>query len=189
MILSSAVSVIPLGLTLGLEFVGFIPVFIVICSALIAVTVFVPYVAVHALRARWPIRTAKFGARNGHLAVLLMAIYILLAMIDIDLTLALSAGLTAVVIAFAKKAAMALVIQRTRLFAADYFCAMTYPNAFVLVVIGQLLDEPFLVQVATWYLLPMSVLAVFDGAYARAASRRVDESQIRRLVKADSQTD
>jgi len=182
-VISSLVSILPLGLLLGSGAFSEVPAFVAICFLVFAASVFLPYGLILALRARWPIRTAKFGSRNGHLAVLLLAVYIVLAMLNIDLSSALTAGLTATSLALLVKLVTMAAIGWRGLFAVDYFSAMTYPNAFVLVIIGGLLELPVLGHVATWYLLPMSVLAVLDGPFARACAERTDRLDLQRLLR------
>ncbi len=182
-VISSLVSILPLGLLLGSGALGEVPTFVAICFLVFSASVFLPYGLILVLRARWPIRTAKFGSRNGHLAILLLALYIVLAMLNIDLSSALTAGLTATALALMVKLVTMAVIGRRGLFAVDYVSAMTYPNAFVLVIIGGLLGLPVLGHVATWYLLPMSVLAVLDGPFARACAERANRLDLQRLLK------
>ncbi|MEO1223541.1 MAG: histidine phosphatase family protein [Pseudomonadota bacterium] len=179
---SSAVSLVPLALVLGAATINAVPWFLLISLALIAVTVFLPFAIVLGLRRRWPIRTAKFGVRNGHLAVLLLALFILLAMPGIDVGADVPAGLAAIGIAVLVKLVTALAFNRARLFAIDYFCAMTYPNAFILVVIGHLSDQATITHMAAWFLLAASVLAALDGVFAKSAAERGDPDDIRRLV-------
>ncbi len=182
-VISSLVSILPLGLLLGGGALGEVPTFIAVCFMVFAASVFLPYGLVLALRARWPIRTAKFGSRNGHLAVLLLAVYIVLVMLNIDLDSAWSAGLTATALALLVKLVTLAVIGYRGLFAVDYFSAMTYPNAFVLVIFGALLGLPVVGHVATWYLLPMSALAVLDGPFSRACAERINRLDLRRLLQ------
>jgi len=179
---SSAVGLVPLALVLGAASIDAVPWFLLVTLGLIAATVYLPFAIVLGLRRRWPILTAKFGVRNGHLAVLLLALFILLVMPGIDVGADIPAGLTAVGIAVLVKLVTAWAINRARLFAIDYFCAMTYPNAFILVVIGHLSDQAHITHMAAWFLLAASVLAALDGVFAKSAAERGDPDDIRRLV-------
>lgn len=185
-VLASLFSILPLALLLSLGSPSAVPDFILTCVLVFAVSVFLPYGLVLALRRRWPIRTAKFGSRNGHWSVLLLALYIVLAMLGIDLNSALSAGLIAAILALMIKLVTVLLVKRSQPMAVDYFCSMTYPNAFVMVVLGGLLNLPDLMHIATWYLLPMSILAAADGPFARSCAKRLDRAELQRLLQVPS---
>ncbi|MFD4545719.1 histidine phosphatase family protein [Streptomyces sp. NPDC058466] len=125
------------------------------------------YVLVKRLRERSPIRTAKYGERNGYVAVLLLTAFIVLVCLKLDLDGFTTYAPTAVGIAVGVRLVAALLKRRRHVQTLDDYTAMTYPNVFVVVIIAALTGNGPLEQVAIWTLLPMFLLSFFDSWYAR----------------------
>lgn len=125
------------------------------------------YVLVKRLRERSPIRTAKYGERNGYVAVLLLTAFIVLVCLKLDLDGFTTYAPTAVGIAVGLRLVAALLRRRRHVQTLDDYIAMTYPNVFVVVIIAALTGNGPLEQVAIWTLLPMFLLSFFDSWYAR----------------------
>ncbi len=125
------------------------------------------YVLVKRLRERSPIRTAKYGERNGYVAVLLLTAFIVLVCLKLDLHGFTAYAPTAMGIAVGLRLVAALLKRRRHVQTLDDYTAMTYPNVFVVVIIAALTGNQPLEQVAIWTLLPMFVLSFFDSFYAR----------------------
>ncbi len=125
------------------------------------------YVLVKRLREHSPIRTAKYGERNGYVAVLLLTAFIVLVCLKLDLDGFTTYAPTAVGIAVGLRLVAALLKRRRHVQTLDDYTAMTYPNVFVVVIIAALTDNGPLEQVAIWTLLPMFLLSFFDSWYAR----------------------
>ncbi|MEU6593235.1 histidine phosphatase family protein [Streptomyces sp. NPDC046881] len=125
------------------------------------------YLLVRRLRERSPVRTAKYGERNGYVAVLLLTAFIVLVCLKLDLDGFPRYAPTAVGIAVALRLVAALLKRRRHVQTLDDYTAMTYPNVFVVVIIAALTGRTALEQVAIWTLLPMFVLSFFDSWYAR----------------------
>ena len=125
------------------------------------------YVLVKRLRERSPIRTAKYGERNGYVAVLLLTAFIVLVCLKLDLDGFTTYAPTAVGIAVGLRLVAALLKRRRHVQTLDDYTAMTYPNVFVVVIIAALTGNEPLEQVAIWTLLPMFLLSFFDSWYAR----------------------
>ncbi|MFH8610556.1 histidine phosphatase family protein [Streptomyces sp. NPDC018029] len=125
------------------------------------------YLLVRQLRQRSPIRTAKYGERNGYVAVLLLAAFIVLVSLKLDLSGFTSHAPAAAGIAVGLRLVAALFKRRGHVQSLDDYTAMTYPNIFVVVIIAALTGNTGLEQVAIWTLLPMFLLAFFDSWYAR----------------------
>lgn len=125
------------------------------------------YVLVKRLRERSPIRTAKYGERNGYMAVLLLTAFIVLVCLKLDLDGFTTYAPTAVGIAVGLRLVAALLKRRRHVQTLDDYTAMTYPNVFVVVIIAALTGNGPLEQVAIWTLLPMFLLSFFDSWYAR----------------------
>ncbi|MFF4357055.1 histidine phosphatase family protein [Streptomyces sp. NPDC001604] len=125
------------------------------------------YLLVKRLRERSPIRTAKYGERNGYVAVLLLTAFIVLVCLKLDLDGFTTYAPTAAGIALGLRLLAALLKRRHHVQTLDDYTAMTYPNVFVVVIIAALTGNGPLEQVAIWTLLPMFVLSFFDSFYAR----------------------
>jgi ribonuclease H / adenosylcobalamin/alpha-ribazole phosphatase len=125
------------------------------------------YLLVKRLRERSPISTAKYGERNGYVAVLLLAAFIVLVCLKLDLDGFTAYAPTAAGIALGLRLVAALLKRRRHVQTLDDYTAMTYPNVFVVVIIAALTGNGPLEQVAIWTLLPMFVLSFFDSFYAR----------------------
>ncbi|MET9428733.1 histidine phosphatase family protein [Streptomyces sp. NPDC003036] len=126
------------------------------------------YLLVRQLRKRSPIRTAKYGERNGYVAVLLLTAFIVLVTLKLDLGAFTTYAPAALGVAVGLRLVAALFKRRKHVQTLDDYTAMTYPNIFVVVIIAALTGNGPLEQVAIWTLLPMFVLSFFDSRYARS---------------------
>ncbi|MFI8962386.1 histidine phosphatase family protein [Streptomyces sp. NPDC053493] len=144
------------------------------------------YLLVRQLRRRSPIRTAKYGERNGYVAVLLLTAFLVLVTLELDLADAAAYAPTALGIAVGLRLVAALFKRRGHVQTLDDYTAMTYPNIFVVVVIAALTGNGPLEQVAIWTLLPMFVLSFFDSWYARRLVVAPDDARWPSVLALDS---
>ncbi|MGW4162488.1 histidine phosphatase family protein [Streptomyces sp. NPDC004788] len=144
------------------------------------------YLLVRQLRQRSPIRTAKYGERNGYVAVLLLTAFIVLVTLKLDLADFTTYAPTAAGIAVGLRLVAALFKRRKHVQTLDDYTAMTYPNIFVVVVIAALTGNAPLEQVAIWTLLPMFVLSFFDSWYARSLVVAPDDARWPAVLGLDS---
>lgn len=135
------------------------------------------YVLVRQLRQRSPIRTAKFGERNGYVAVLLLTAFIILVTLKLDLNGFTAYAPAAAGIAVGLRLIATLRKRRRHVQTLDDYIAMTYPNVFVVVIIAALTGNVALEQVAIWTLLPMFALSFFDSWYARSLVVAPDDAR------------
>ncbi|MFJ4868640.1 histidine phosphatase family protein [Streptomyces sp. NPDC088757] len=135
------------------------------------------YLLVGRLRRRSPIRTAKYGERNGYVAVLLLTAFIVLVTLKLDLADFTAHAPTALGIAVGLRLVAMLFKRRRHVQTLDDYTAMTYPNIFVVVVIAALTGNGPLEQVAIWTLLPMFLLSFFDSRYARSLVVAADDTR------------
>ncbi|MFI1994890.1 histidine phosphatase family protein [Actinoplanes sp. NPDC020271] len=126
------------------------------------------YLLVRRLRERSPIKTAKFGERNAYAAVLMLAAFIVLVSLRVELSGVLTYGPTAVAIAVGLRLVAIALRRRGHVQALDDYLSMTYPNVFVVVILAALTGNTPLENVAIWTLLPMFLLSWFDSHYARS---------------------
>ncbi|MEV7025709.1 histidine phosphatase family protein [Kitasatospora sp. NPDC093558] len=135
------------------------------------------YLLVRQLRQRSPIRTAKFGERNGYVAVLLLTGFVVLVALHLDLSGFPTYAPAATAIAVGLRLIASLLKRRRHVQTLDDYVAMTYPNVFVVVIIGALTGNAPLERVAVWTLLPMFVLAFFDSWYAKSLVVAPDDAR------------
>lgn len=61
--------------------------------------------------------------------------------------------------------AVLLLASHRRLYAIDDYVSMSYPNIFLIILLSQVLEDPQVEAVATWYLLPMFALVAIDELF------------------------
>lgn len=166
-LLSSLAATVSFSAVLALTLRDGVGLAVAISAATSTGVVSTAYLLVRQLRQRSPIRTAKFGERNGYVAVLLLTAFIVLVSLKLDLSGFMSYALAALGIAVGLRVVAALFKRRGHVQTLDDYTAMTYPNIFVVVIIAALTGNGALEQVAIWTLLPMFVLSFFDSWYAR----------------------
>lgn len=166
-LLSSLAATVSFSAVLALTLHEDVATAVAISAATSTGVVTAAYVVVKRLRERSPIRTAKYGERNGYVAVLLLTAFIVLVCLKLDLDGFTTYAPIAVGIAVGLRLVAALLKRRRHVQTLDDYTAMTYPNVFVVVIIAALTGNGPLEQVAIWTLLPMFVLSFFDSFYAR----------------------
>lgn len=166
-LLSSLAATVSFSAVLALTLHGHLAPALAISAATSTGVVTAVYLLVKRMRERSPIRTAKFGERNGYVAVLLLTAFIVLVCLKLDLGGFTAYAPTALGVAVGLRLIAALLKRRRHVQTLDDYTAMTYPNVFVVVIIAALTGNGPLEQVAIWTLLPMFVLSFFDSWYAR----------------------
>ena len=63
--------------------------------------------------------------------------------------------------------------RRHSLYGIDDYFSLSYPNIFLVILLGEILGVPAIVELATWFLLPMFALAPLDDHLIR----RLQDSQ------------
>jgi broad specificity phosphatase PhoE len=189
---SSVLAVVPTALLFAV-FPGGDVVGSIATTAVVSIgSILFPFLAVRAFRYRLPIRTAKFGERYAHTAVIVLALFIFLSSLRLELADAWKYGITATAAVVALRLLAALIARNVGINALDAYASMSYPNVFVVIIIAGLIGNNEVQQVATWLLFPLFALSVFDGWYARwlalsVADRRL--LQVLGVAKADVFTD
>jgi len=130
-------------------------------------TLLAPLLLVIGLRDLYPIATARFAERNAATAVLLLAGFVITAFQHIDVSTFMPAGLIAIAAGFAMRVVSVLLARHRRLYAIDDYVSMSYPNIFLVILLANILGDPQIKAVATWYLLPMFSLVAFDELFYR----------------------
>ncbi|MFF5538768.1 histidine phosphatase family protein [Streptomyces cinerochromogenes] len=166
-LLSSLAATVSLSTVLALTLREDVGPAVAITAATSTGVVTAAYLLVRRLRERSPIRTAKYGERNGYVAVLLLTAFIVLVCLKLDLDGFSRYAPTAAGVAVGLRLVAALLKRRRHVHTLDDYTAMTYPNVFAVVIIAAFTGHTALEQVAIWTLLPMFVLSFFDSWYAR----------------------
>jgi ribonuclease H / adenosylcobalamin/alpha-ribazole phosphatase len=145
----------------------------------------VPFAAIRHLRRQYPIDTAKFGERHGGTAVILLALFVTLSFNTIRLEAFWPEGAWALAFAIILRLVALLFTRRNSLFAVDDYVTMSYPNIFLVIVLAGLLDHQILLRTATWFLLPMFGLAVFDEWLCRKFLSPREDERLYSFLKID----
>jgi broad specificity phosphatase PhoE len=134
-------------------------------------TLLAPLLLVIGLRDLYPIATARFAERNAATAVLLLAGFVITAFQHIDVSTFMPAGLIAIAAGFAMRLVSVMLARHRRLYAIDDYVSMSYPNIFLIILLANVLGDPQIKAVATWYLLPMFSLVAFDELFHKRLLR------------------
>ncbi len=136
------------------------PAFLIVTLSLMGL--FIPLLVARFLRERYPIGTAKFAERNAAFAVLLVALFVVISFQGVELASFWPYGVWAFGFSLVPRLAAFFLSRRSSLYAVDDCVSMSYPNAFVVIVLADLLNANELLQLTTWFLLPMFALAPLD---------------------------
>lgn len=135
-------------------------------------TLLAPLLLVIILRDMYPIATARFSERNASTAVLLLAAFVVFAFQHIDISTFMPAGLIAIAAGIAMRLTAVMLARHRRLYAIDDYVSMSYPNIFLIILLAEVLGDPQIKAVATWYLLPMFSLVAIDELFHRRLLRK-----------------
>ena len=182
-LLSSLAAAIAFSAVLGLTLGSGTATAVAVSAAASTGVVVASYLTVRRLRRRSPIRVAKFGERNAHLAVLLLTVFVVLVMLGVDLPSAVTYGPVAVAVTVGLRLVARALMRRHDVRAIDDYVAMSYPNVFVVVVIALLTGNAALGALAVWCLPPMFALSFFDGRYAGVLVVPPDDERWLRVLR------
>lgn len=161
-VLSTSVSSVVIYLLLDFHGISGLSLEVFSYIALSILGLFLPLGVARLLRAAYPIATAKLAERHGATAVLLLVLFIVLAFQSIDLASFWPYGVAAAGASLLIRIAAVFLARRDTLYAVDDYISMSYPNIFVVIVLAEMLDIAMVVQLATWFLVPMFALAPLD---------------------------
>lgn len=145
-------------------------------------SVLIAYGIARHFRKTKPIAAAKFGDRNGHIAVLLLSAFAVIETSRIPLTTFWHDGLIAIGAALATRSFAWLLAGKKRVSAIDDYVGMSYPNVFAVMVLAALVNNDLLERAALWYLVPMFALASFDRWHARRIAIKPNDKRLRTLL-------
>jgi broad specificity phosphatase PhoE len=164
---SSLATIVPISILLSLGQQEQVAQHVLLVSVVSLGSVLIPYLLIRFLRQHDPIRIAKYGERNAHVAVVLLAAFIFLATLRIDLATGWRDGLVSLGIVVLLRVFAGIVARKQGVNALDAYVSMSYPNTFIVIVIAGIVANIEVQQIATWLLLPLFACSVVDGLYAR----------------------
>lgn len=126
-----------------------------------------PMLAVYTLRKRFPIRTAKISEDHASTAVLALGVFVLCAFLNIELSSFFPHGIAAIALGVALRLAAVRMARHYSLFSLDEYFSMSYPNIFLVIILASLLGNGTIMELTTWFLVPMFVLAPLDDILIR----------------------
>ena len=134
----------------------------------VLITTLAPAMLAMWLRRRAPIATARFGERQAVLSVLLLGAFVLGSTAQLNLAMFFPYGWIAIAAGLVARSVAWLRARRGSLKGADDYLSMAYPNLFLVIILGRMLDVPELTQTAAWFLLPMFLLSPIDVGICRS---------------------
>ncbi len=121
-----------------------------------------PLLLVNILRRTYPITTAKLAEDHASLAVLALAGFVVVAFQNVQLASFYPSGLLALALGMALRLLALHFARHKSLYGMDDYFSMAYPNIFLVILLASLTGNPATLELATWFLVPMFVLAPID---------------------------
>jgi predicted Na+-dependent transporter len=126
-----------------------------------------PVLAVHVARQRCPIVVAKAAEDHAAIAVGALAVFAVLSFQQITLDSFYPAGLIALAVGISLRLLSLRMARHASLYGIDDYFSMSYPNIFLVIILAGLLGNETVLNVATWFLLPMFALSPLDDRLIR----------------------
>ena len=165
-ILSSFMSIIPLGYLFYILESYNIYSFFQVYGLVVLLAVFIPYYIVLQCRRLKPIQTAKIAQRQGYLAILLIAAFIFFITISLE-DISYMEVFVALGISIILRVISILFVQNRPVDGIDRYIAMAYPNIFLISIITIMLNMDFIHNIVTLTIIPMFLLSIFDVWYSK----------------------
>ncbi|MGD8587660.1 MAG: histidine phosphatase family protein, partial [Chromatiales bacterium] len=148
---------------------------------------FMPLLIARWLRYKYPISTAKFAERNASVAVLLLSLFVTVSFLSIDLESFWPYGIYAIGFGLLVRIMAFSFARQNSLYVIDDYVSMAYPNIFLVIVLGVMLNLELLVQLATWFILPMFVLAPLDEFICQRLQRDTQDPHLLSFLRVEIQ--
>jgi broad specificity phosphatase PhoE len=145
--------------------------------------IILPTVLAYYARKRYPIKTAHFAEHNGATAVILLALFIVLAFQGVAFDSFVPYGLVAFALGIVVRLLAWILARRYSIFGIDDYISFAYPNVFLVIVLANMIDFPELHQTAVWYLLPMFILATFDESLCRRIASPTHDNRLKAFLR------
>ncbi len=149
----------------NLAFEAFAFIGLSVCSLLL------PMLVVNLMRRQYPIATAKAAEDNAAVAVLALALFVVLSFQNIELGSFLPNGLAAICLGLALRLFAVRIARHRSLYSLDDYFSMSYPNIFLVIILAELMGNTMILEMATWFLVPMFAMAPLDDALIQRLQR------------------
>lgn len=146
-------------------------------------TLLVPMLIAHFMRRRHPISTAKFAEDHGATAVLALALFVVLAFQNLDLRTLYPMGLVALAIGILLRLYSVRISRHGSLYGLDDYFSLSYPNIFLVILLAELVENDPALQLATWFLVPMFVLAPLDDRLILRLQKTQSTFKLRKYLR------
>lgn len=130
-----------------------------------------PMLVVNLMRREYPIATAKAAEDHASVAVLALALFVVFSFQNIELGSFLPSGLAAICLGLALRLLAVRVARHRSLYSLDDYFSMSYPNIFLVIILAELMGNMMILEMATWFLVPMFALAPLDDALIQRLQR------------------
>jgi broad specificity phosphatase PhoE len=130
-----------------------------------------PMMIVRVMRRQYPISTAKMAEDHAAVAVLALAAFVVLSLQNIELGSFYPNGLIAIGLGLGLRLFALRLARHGSLFGLDDYFSLSYPNVFLVIVLAGLTGNAIALELATWFLVPMFMLAPLDDLLIRRLQR------------------
>jgi len=125
-------------------------------------TLVLPMAVAYYMRSYHPIVTAKFAEDYAAVAVLALAFFVVLAFQNVHLDTFYPMGILAIGIGVALRLLAVRTARHRSLYGLDDYFSTSYPNIFLVILLANLVGNAAALDLATWFLVPMFMLAPMD---------------------------
>ncbi len=139
---------------------------------------FLPLLVARWFRKVYPISTAKFAERNAATAILLLTLFVIVSFQSIDLSTFWPYGIYAFGFAISIRLIAFILARHHSLYAIDDYLSMGFPNIFLVILLGEMLGLEEVVQMATWFLLPMFLLTPLDDYFCHRLQKEAEDPRL-----------
>ena len=137
----------------------------------------IPALIVHVCRQRLPIFVAKAAEDHADVAVLALAVFVL-SFQQISLDSFYPNALIAVGLGITLRMVALRLARHKSLYGIDDYFSYSYPNIFLATILAGLLDNVTILEVTTWFPVPMFGLAPLDDLLIKRLYRSQSESKL-----------
>lgn len=146
--------------------------------AVSSVSLLLPALLVHLARRRFPIFVAKAAEDHASLAVLALAVFVILSFQQISLDSLYPNALIAIGLGIALRLVAIRLARHRSLYGIDDYFAHSYPNIFLVIILAGLLDNMAVLELTTWFLVPMFALAPLDDLLIKRLQHSQSETKL-----------
>jgi broad specificity phosphatase PhoE len=141
--------------------------FVVVSSG----SLLLPLLIAQFARRRFPVVVAKAAEDHGAWAVLALALFVVLSFQHISLNSFYPGGIVALALGIGLRFLALTLSRQSSLYGVDDYFSMGYPNIFLVIVLAGLMGNEPLLNIATWFLVPMFVFTPMDDVLIKRMLR------------------